>query len=766
MLTVWRGLLADPARPPWATGLLHRLRSAEEPPSEGTEPARAGLFGKFPEARGRLLGMLHGCATAEAFVRGSTAATARTTAVLSVVESLVHAHAEWRTSGDADPVSAALRGQQRWLHSRGLAWQDCVPHRPDETEPRGWLAADERMRTAGEGDAVTLTALARIAAGERPGSPEEPGNGAGSAGAVPLGAAAALWAADAHSALVLGERIAALTHGGPDGHRPAGVLAAVLFAVLRGEDLESGSEAALGLLPHDRPCEQPAEAVRLARFRPAGLVPSRRNLEAAADGNTGSGALAVALRAALGCSGDFTGALRVASDHGGDTAASAMLCGQLLGALHGPEVLGSGPHRAPSVAPLLERVTAEAASEFGPRPENPPQWTNHHPTRSQAEGAEQPERAEERGHEPAGEDWQSRFVQCVRGCAAGEALGGAVTAETWREIRDRYGSEGIREYVPAGYPSGRIGSETQLLLFTLEGVVRAGVAGRSGDCPRVPTRQVQHACQRWLHTQHLSWARAAGEFLSTTPEPDGWLVEQRALFQTRTPGRTMMRTLIAFAKGQREMGDPETPETDSDGSTALLRAVPAALWSAEDAETFHVAAELAALTHGHRDVRLSTGVLAVLIARLLRGASLSEGITAALEELDEHPEGGTVRAGVGAALELAESGVVPPERVENTLGAGFKAVEALGIGLYSALSAHGDFATGLRIAVNHSGNSSVCGAVSGGLLALSAPETVGEHWFLELELREAVERMATDAAREFGPAPPDTPEWFERYPAS
>ncbi len=710
--------------------------------------------------------MLHGCAAAEAFVRGNTTATARTTAVLSVVEALVHAHAEWRTRGDVDPVSAALRGQQRWLYSRGIAWEQCVPHRPDGTEPAGWLAADARMRTAGEGDPVTLTSLARIAAGERPGTPEEPVNAAGSAGAVPLGAAAALWAADAHSALVLGERIAALTHGGRDGHRPAGVLAAVLFALLRGEDLESGSSAALGLLPRDRPCAQPAEAVRLARFRPAGLVPSRRNLEAAADGSTGSGALAVALRAALGCSGDFTGALRVASDHGGDTVASAMLCGQLLGALHGPEHLDLGPHHEPSVAPLVERVTAEAALELGPRPERPPQWTNHHPVRPPAEGAEAPGSEEAPGHEPAGEAWQSRFVQCVRGCAAGEALGGAVIAESWREIKDRYGSEGIREYVPAGYPSGRIGSETQLLLFTLEGLVRAGVAGRGADSPRLPTRQVQHACQRWLHTQHLSWARAAGEFLSSTPEPDGWLVEQRALFQTRTPGRTMMRTLIAFAKGQREMGAPETPDSDSDGSTALLRAVPAALWSAEDAETFHVAAELASLTHGHRDVRLSTGVLAVLVARLLRGASISEGVTAALETLDEHPESGNVRAGVTAALELAESGAVPPERVENTLGAGFTAVEALGIGLYSALSAHGDFATGLRTAVNHSGNSSACGAVSGGLLALSAPETMGEHWFRELELRDTVERMATDATLEFGPEPPETSEWFERYPAT
>nr|WP_246300652.1 ADP-ribosylglycohydrolase family protein [Actinopolyspora biskrensis] len=705
--------------------------------------------------------MLHGCAVAEAFVRGNTAATARTTAVLSVVEALVHAHAERRTRGEADPVSAALRGQQRWLYSRGIAWNQCVPHRPDSTGPQGGLAADARMRTAGEGDPVTLTSLARIAAGERPGSPEEPVNSAGSAGAVPLGAAAALWAADARSALVLGERIAALTHGGRDGYRPAGVLAAVLFALLRGEDLERSSVAALELLPHDRPCEQPAEAVRLARFRPAGLVPSRRNLEAAADGSTGSGALAVALRAALGCPGDFTGALRVASDHGGDTVASAMLCGQLLGALHGPELLDLGPHRAPSVAPLAERVTAEAASEFGPRPERTPQWMGHHPVRP-----EEPEREEVPGHEPDGAAWQSRFVRCVRGCAAGEALGGAVTAETWREIRDRYGSEGIREYVPAGYPSGRIGSETQLLLFTLEGVVRAGVAGRGDDSPRLPTRQVQHACQRWLHTQHLSWARAAGEFLSTAPEPDGWLVEQRALFQTRTPGRTMMRTLIAFAKGQREMGAPETPDNDSDGSTALLRAVPAALWSREDAETFHAAAELASLTHGHRDVRLSTGVLAVLVARLLRGASIPEGITAALETLDEHPESGNVRAGVTAALELAESGVVPPEHVENTLGSGFKAVEALGIGLYSALSAHGDFAQGLRTAVNHSGNSAACGAVSGGLLALSSPETMGEHWFLELELRDTVERMATDATLEFGPAPPETSEWFERYPAS
>ncbi|PRW64138.1 ADP-ribosylglycohydrolase family protein [Actinopolyspora mortivallis] len=761
LLNHWRLLRADPHGPLWARTLENGLTDTGSVPRAET----GTLFGDCPEARGRLLGVLRGCAVAEAFVRRDTE-TPRTTTILSVVDEMVRARAEFRRHGEADPVEAALRGQRCPLHPHGATHSECTDSSARRDEATGGEPpAAPRSSPGGEADPVTLFTLGRLEEGARPGTPEEPVNTAESAGAVPVAAvAAALWAENPSSALLLGERMAALTHGGLRGHRPAGIAALVLFGLLRGGDPRSRAVEAVELAGHERVCPEVAEAVRLSGFRPEGSRPTRRNLEAAADCRTGAGVLAVALRAVISCPGDLAGALRVAVDHGGDTLVSALLCGQLFGAHHGPDRLHEVTGRVPRLDPLIERVTAEAVREFGVASDEDPQREDSPPTApTSGESAESDN--EPTGQYRISEVWQGRFTHCVLGCAVGEALGGAVAGDSWQEITDRYGPSGLLEYVPAGHPSGRIGSETQILLFTLEGMVRAGVARRGTEVD-LPTGYVQHAYQRWLHTQHLSWPRAAGGFLSVAPEPDGWLVGLRGLFQTRTPGRTMMRTLIAFAKGQREMGAPETPETDSDGGTALLRAVPAALWNADQAETFRVAAELAGLTHGHPDARLGTASLAVVVSRLLREVPLSESVAEALAMVERQEEGERVRSTLATAVDLAEEGPVPPERVTGTFGTGFTAVGALGIGVYSALCARGDFDLGIRTAVNHSGDSAVCGAVAGGLLAASTPDAVEERWTRELELRETVERMATDAALEFGPAPPETPEWFERYPAS
>ncbi|WP_084134296.1 ADP-ribosylglycohydrolase family protein [Actinopolyspora erythraea] len=765
----WRELVAEPANTPlWATGLRHRLADGTAPTGRPASGMAGGLFdadGFVTRSPGRLLGMLHGAAVGETTARHDMRGTERTAALLCALDGLTGAHTELRARGRADPARAVLAGQRRWLRSRGVPAGAAV-ERSGAEPSRDRLPDDPRLVGSGGGDPVMLAELARLDVGMAPGTPEHPGNGVEAAAAVPLGAVAALWAEDDRSAFRLGSEIAAATHGGPRGHLPAGVLAVLVSRLLRGAGLAEAAERAIEQCSHAGISGELSEAVRLARFRPANTLPTRGNLVAAADGGTGSGALAIALRAALSASGDPATAIRLAASHDGDVVTSATLCGQLLGALRGPEeITGSAPG-TPEIAPLLERVAEAAVTEFGPDPVGLPAGEEEHSAELSGQREDDSGGSSESAAGLAGSAWAPRFARAVLGCAVGEALGGAVTGDSWREIRDRYGEEGLREYVPAGHPSGRIGSDTQLLLFTLEGTIRAGVSRRTlGGVPR-PTRHVQHAYQRWLHTQHLSWPRAAGEFLSVAPEPDGWLVGLRGLFQTRSPGRTMMRTLIAFAKGQQAMGSPEEPISDSDGSSALLRAVPAMLWTPRADETFRVATEAAALTHGHATARLSAGALGVIVSRLARGEGLTEAVDAAESELSRHPEHDPVASRIASARRLAESGVVEPERLERTLGTGFNAAEALAIGLYAALVVEGDFAAGLRTAVNHSGNSGVCGAVTGALLAMSADEEIPEHWTQQLELGETVRTLAEEGCLEFGPNPPETPEWFERYPAS
>lgn len=754
LLDTWRQWQRKPAtRPLWATALQHRL-STEPPPAPAT--GLADRNGPLPEAPGRLLGMLLGGAVGEFVALGRVGQ--RTTAMLFVLEGLIRAHTQARSAGDGDPVGCALGGLQRWLHTRGVPWRDCGT---DAAQPNGWLVTEPALHSADSDEPTMLTALARVAAGHAAGSRRQPINTSDAATAVPLGALAALWSSDPGTVFALGGDLAALTHGHPNGHSPASVLGVTMLSLLRGNALQTSlSQGLSGWQSGRTPLRR---ALRLGQISPAGLRPRRRNLDATQPGRSGLDALAVAVRVSSACEDDFAAAIGSASEHSGDAATAAVLCGQLLGALHGPTAIPPEWLEELPIIALVERLSADAAREFGPYPDESDQWERRYPTTESAEPLA-PSTADYRTGltaVPRLAASRDRFLGAVLGCAVGEALGMPISADSWDEIQSRHGADGLTDYVPAGHPSGRLGSDTQLLLFSLEGTIRANISRRATGTHN-PTRHIQHAYQRWLHTQHLSWPRAAGEFLHDSPEPDGWLVGQRALFQTRNPGRTMMRTLIAFAKGQQQMGSPDNPVSDSQGSSAITRAVPAALWSNDSAEVFHVGMRTAALTHGHPAAWLSAGALAFLVSRLMNGEPLATAVDAAMEQLTPHTGHEDVSRRITAAVRLARSGRIAPSDLERNLGTGSTAAEALGIGLYAALVCDGDFDAALPVAVNHSGNSATTGAICGSLIgAASGAEQIPERWKAELEVYEVIERLAHDAVLEFGPRPPD---WSDRYP--
>ncbi|WP_460962272.1 ADP-ribosylglycohydrolase family protein [Parasphingorhabdus pacifica] len=759
MLETWRLWRRAPTtRPPWAAALQHQLSDDPAPPVPTS--GLAGPDGFLAEAPSRFLGMLLGGAVGESVAQPSGSGRGeRTSATMFALESLIRAHTGMRTTGSGDPVEAVLRGFRRWLHTRGVPWADCAGP-GDPPAPDGWLLTEVPRGTT-TCDSSMVAAIALMSSGRAHGTPHRAINRSDAGTTLPLGALAALWSADEDVVFDLGSELTALTHGLPHAHLPAGLVGGTVRSLLRGSTLVEGFGGCLARrdspeIPH----EALLRALRLGANRPPSTRPGRVQLDAMGAGRSGADALGIAIRVAIACSDDFAGAVRIAAEHGGDTGTTAMLCGQLLGAVHGPSVipdewLDTLPMRA-----TVERLAADATTEFGPYPDETEDWFERYPGDS---GSSAPARYRTGlAAVPRLAATRDRFLGAVLGGAIGEALGGPITGDSWSEIQDRHGEQGVRYYVPAGHPAGRLGSDTQLLLFSLEGTIRANVARRQDGVPSDPYRHVQHAYQRWLHTQHLSWARAAGEFLQDTPEPDGWLVEQRALFQTRNPGRTMMRTLIAFAKGQQAMGSPDNPVSDSKGSSAVMRSAPAALWSTDPAEAFRTGTGMAALTHGSPAAYLSAGTFAGLIYRLTAGEGLRTATSKVLDELTGHTGHEEVSKRLSAAIRLAESGPIPPSNVESTLGTGWTAHDALGIGVYAALAADGDFELALRLAVNHSGNSATTGAVCGSLLgALLGAGKIPERWVADLELGGAIERLTHDAALEFGPTPPD---WSDRYP--
>jgi len=333
---------------------------------------------------------------------------------------------------------------------------------------------------------------------------------------------------------------------------------------------------------------------------------------------------------------------------------------------------------------------------------------------------------------------QARFVGCLLGGAVGDALGAPVEFMKRTEILRHFGPKGITLYAPAYGGIGLITDDTQMTLFTAEGLIRAWVRG----CMKGITTYsgvTAHAYLRWLRTQG---ERPTCDIDFGSDEP-GWLFQQRELHHRRAPGNTCLAALRAMGS----LGEPA--RNNSKGCGGVMRVAPVGLFawrlgqqeSPQDA--FRLGTELAALTHGHPTGALAGGVLAVLILALTDGASLSEALIASKSILcAERGHEETLRA-IEMAETLAASGEAHEVAIAQ-LGQGWVAEEALAISIYCALVAR-NFKHGVILAVNHDGDSDSTGSITGNLLgAMLGVKAIPSEWVEPLELREVITTVAED----------------------
>ncbi len=246
------------------------------------------------------------------------------------------------------------------------------------------------------------------------------------------------------------------------------------------------------------------------------------------------------------------------------------------------------------------------------------------------------------------EEYRSRVRGCLLGGAIGDALGGPVEFLSLERIQSECGTDGVREYRPESVGGsrvyGRITDDTQMTLFTVEGMIRASVRTDRGLGFTVGV--LHHAYDRWLDTQ-----------LQPGPdgERDGWLITERWLYSRRAPGNTCLSALEGPRGGRRRLEQfGDAARNQSKGCGGVMRSAPFGLlppWSwTSPAWQFGAAAEAAGYTHGHPTGKLASGALAVLVGAILRGESLAEAVETTLRLLrleDDHQE--TMRA-IGQAV--------------------------------------------------------------------------------------------------------------------
>ncbi|QTD46343.1 ADP-ribosylglycohydrolase family protein [Ottowia testudinis] len=343
---------------------------------------------------------------------------------------------------------------------------------------------------------------------------------------------------------------------------------------------------------------------------------------------------------------------------------------------------------------------------------------------------------------PSPDTRADRIRACLLGGAVGDALGAPVEFMSRAEILKRFGPEGIQDYAPAYGRLGAITDDTQMTLFTAEGILQAWQRYCSKGICHTPS-VMGYAYQRWLRTQGVAHA------LQQYGPKDG-LIRRRRLFARRAPGITCLEAL----QQMQSSGDPA--RNDSKGCGGVMRVAPIGLLHAaliSDREhlpgvaekTFQDAAEAAALTHGHPTGQWTAGCLAVMVLHLVWGATLDQAVEAALDQLQDHPHTEETRQAIQKAVDLAQDRPSCPNTLAQ-LGEGWVAEEALAISLYCALGAS-DFAGALRLAVNHDGDSDSTGSITGQLLGAKwGTSVIPAPWLKPLELRDVIEAMAQQLA--------------------
>lgn len=319
---------------------------------------------------------------------------------------------------------------------------------------------------------------------------------------------------------------------------------------------------------------------------------------------------------------------------------------------------------------------------------------------------------------------RSRLVGCLLGGATGDALGAPVEFLSHCDILARYGPEGIRDFDSAYGRVGAITDDTQMTLFTAEGLIQWRLsAWRRGDTDRV--RALAAAYRQWLTTQSR---------LTPADQTDAsWLAAEPGLYQRRAPGLTCLGEL----EEQARLGSARFAHNDSKGCGGVMRVAPIGLVLDDP---FDAACDAARLTHGHRLGWASAGAFAVIIARLRLGDSLLRAVATARQRVLSHPQLTRIldRAVAFSTCEVSS------DQALRELGEGWVAEEALAIALYCALRSD-RFADAVRLAANHNGDSDSTASMVGQIHGVrKGVDAIPESWRSRVEFSPLITQMAHD----------------------
>lgn len=336
-----------------------------------------------------------------------------------------------------------------------------------------------------------------------------------------------------------------------------------------------------------------------------------------------------------------------------------------------------------------------------------------------------------------------KYTGCLIGGAIGDALGAPIEFMDLETIRSTYGKNGVQDYVEFSDGFGEFTDDTQMTLFTAEGLLRANhrsaLKGIAGSLNAIS----HHSYLRWLHTQGVPVEKDNIKEGVYDIE-NGWLIKQKELYKRRAPGNTCLSALSSGVAGT-----VENPINDSKGCGAIMRVAPIGLLYNNDSnEAFKIACELSAITHGHPTGYLSAGFFASVISNLAKGLHLNDSIENSIKiltgwEFHEETLGAVIKS--KELFNATKNNKNHDFETVEKLGEGWIAEEALSISLYCSLLYETDFKRGVLYSVNHSGDCDSTGSITGNILGLiNGIDKIPVKWKDNLIGHEIVKQVAED----------------------
>lgn len=330
------------------------------------------------------------------------------------------------------------------------------------------------------------------------------------------------------------------------------------------------------------------------------------------------------------------------------------------------------------------------------------------------------------------------------GGAIGDALGYAVEFSSLSNILLKYGQDGIADYELDNKGVARFSDDTQMTLFTADGLLTSAQNGTAYDA---------NAVIKNIERSYLVWYATQTAF--QLPDNSSWLSNIYDLWARRAPGNTCINALR-----QIKIGKPVN--NDSKGCGGVMRVAPIGIFYAAnshekqmDSFVAKVAAESAYITHHHDMSTLASALAALVVYKCMKADSVDRATFRNIVEasmpvaLDILPNSlfiYTFEDLIIKSLDLAESNISDRDAIKK-IGEGWVAEETIAIALFSVMRHIDDFEKCMVCSVNHDGDSDSTGAVAGNIIgAIIGYEEIPKKYKENLELKDVLLSIADDLA--------------------